>query len=101
MDTQRTHQIIHVDMDAFYASVELLRYPELRGLPVVIAGRRQPVIQPDGSRSYERPPSGWTTGGRRPATPTGSPRNAPTRPTSTYASKESLTSGASRGDGAR
>jgi DNA polymerase-4 len=30
---------MHLDMDAFFASVELLEQPELRGLPVIVGGR--------------------------------------------------------------
>jgi len=43
-------RIAHLDMDAFFASVELLRYPELRGLPVAIGGRGSaPARCADGS----------------------------------------------------
>jgi DNA polymerase-4 len=46
--------IAHLDMDAFYASVELLRCPQLEGEPLVIGGRRRAGAAASGGGEFAR-----------------------------------------------
>jgi len=38
VNEEKQRKIIHIDMDAFFASVEQLDYPELRGKPIAVGG---------------------------------------------------------------
>jgi len=55
-----TRRIAHLDMDAFYASCELMRYPQLKGLPVVIGGGRRREDDLLGKLQTAYPDAEWT-----------------------------------------
>jgi len=50
MQSDPPRWILHLDMDAFYASVEVLDNPELKGKPVIIGGAERGVVS---TASYE------------------------------------------------
>src|SRR5436309_2644318 len=39
-DARWPRAILHADLDAFFATAEIARRPELAGLPVIVGGRR-------------------------------------------------------------
>src|SRR5690348_3780812 len=54
---ENTRAILHIDLDAFYASIEQRDHPDYRGKPVIVGGSpdRRGVV---GAAFYEAPPFG-------------------------------------------
>lgn len=53
MEQARPRTIVHMDMDSFFASVEMLDNPEYRGKPLIVGGRRDSPRGVVSTCSYE------------------------------------------------
>ncbi|TLS66676.1 DNA polymerase IV [Mariprofundus erugo] len=58
-DSDWSNVIAHVDCDAFYASCELVRYPQLKGRPVCVLSSHHAIVV---AKSYDARALGITTG---------------------------------------
>jgi DNA polymerase-4 len=56
MSLEEEPRIAHIDMDSYFVSTEILRYPDLKGIAAVVGGgsAHQPKQLADGTREYAR-----------------------------------------------
>ena len=93
MSTALSRRIAHLDMDAFFASVTLLQYPQLHALPVVIAGRRMTPEELVAHINERHPGSRWQADALQAINPDHFPRLGEYRgrgvaTTATYAARQ-------------
>ena len=50
---QRTRAILHIDLDAFYASIEQRDHPEYRGKPVIVLGLVRVEVLKEASERFQ------------------------------------------------
>ena len=93
MSTALSRRIAHLDMDAFFASVTLLQYPQLQELPVVIGGRRMTPEELVAHINARHPGSPWRADALQAINPDHFPRLGDYRgrgvaTTATYAARQ-------------
>ena len=93
MSSAPSRRIAHLDMDAFFASVTLLQYPQLQALPVVIGGQRMTPEELVAHINERHPGSQWRADALQAIDPAQFPRLSDYRgrgvaTTATYAARQ-------------